>query len=137
VITDSSIEILDRVYFKTNKAVIEKRSYPLLDNVAAVIVAHTEVGRVRVEGHTDNRGRPRWNTTLSQSRAESVVDYLVRKGVPRARLEAKGFGPSAPIADNGTEEGRAKNRRVEFKLVGAKGTVQSRDSEVQHDTIGH
>jgi OmpA-OmpF porin, OOP family len=67
-----------------------------------------------IEGHTDNTGTPASNQTLSQARAKSVVEALVTGGISRDRLAAKGFGQDRPIADNRTDEGRAKNRRVEI-----------------------
>jgi outer membrane protein OmpA-like peptidoglycan-associated protein len=117
VITKDKLEILDSVYFKTNKAVIEKKSYPLLDNVAAVLIAHPEIVKVRVEGHTDSQGPDEKNLVLSQKRAQAVVDYLIKKGVPAERLEAVGFGETQPVGDNAFKEGRALNRRVVFKII--------------------
>jgi len=69
---------------------------------------------MRVEGHTDNVGRAAANQTLSQQRAEAVVAWLAARGIDAARLGAAGLGDSKPLADNGSEEGRAKNRRVEL-----------------------
>lgn len=126
-LTATRIEILDKVYFATAKAVIETRSYPLLENVAQVILAHPEVGKISVEGHTDDRGSVDYNTKLSQERADAVVAFLVSKGVPAERLQAKGFGPARPIESNKSERGRANNRRVEFNLVGtADSTIEKR-----------
>jgi outer membrane protein OmpA-like peptidoglycan-associated protein len=82
-----------------------------------VLKANPQIAKVRVEGHTDSVGSDETNLTLSQGRAESVMKYLTDKGVDASRLEAKGFGESKPLADNKTEEGRAKNRRVEFVIV--------------------
>ncbi|MCY1036470.1 OmpA family protein [Corallococcus sp. BB11-1] len=109
---------MESVFFENNQAVIQKRSNPVLDKVAAILVSHPEIAKIRVEGHTDNTGKADYNLDLSQRRAEAVVDYLVAKGVERGRLEAQGFGPNQPIADNAKADGRAKNRRVEFKIVG-------------------
>ena len=134
-ITADRIEILDRVYFKTAMAVIETRSYPLLENVAQVVLAHPEVGMVSVEGHTDDRGSAEYNTKLSQDRANSVVAFLVKKGVPAERLIGKGFGPTKPIESNKTERGRANNRRVEFNLLGAEGSIQKGANEAADDTM--
>ena len=111
------LEILEKVHFDTNKAVIQKRSFPLLDDVAAVLVAHPEIKRLRVEGHTDSTGRLRWNMVLSGRRAESVKRYLIKKGVATDRLIAVGRGPNEPIASNDTRTGRAANRRVEFNIL--------------------
>jgi outer membrane protein OmpA-like peptidoglycan-associated protein len=112
------IEILDKVYFATGKARIRAQSYRLLDNVAAVLAAHPEIAKVRVEGHTDDQGDDGENLRLSQERADAVRAYLVGKGkVDAARLEAAGYGETRPIKDNATDEGRAENRRVEFVIV--------------------
>ena len=73
--------------------------------------------KVRVEGHTDNQGKADYNTDLSDRRAKSVMAYLIVKGVEATRLDAKGFGPSKPIADNKMVKGRALNRRVDFVIV--------------------
>ena len=67
-----------------------------------------------VEGHTDSTGNPASNQTLSEARSQAIVDKLVESGIARERLSATGKGQSNPIADNSTDEGRAKNRRVEF-----------------------
>ncbi|MBN2362197.1 MAG: OmpA family protein [Deltaproteobacteria bacterium] len=118
VLKQEKIEILDKVYFAFNKAVIEKRSFKLLDNVAAVLKAHPEILKIRVEGHTDSTGDADYNRKLSQERADAVRAYLAQQGVEEARLEAAGYGPDKPIEDNKTKDGRAKNRRVEFNIVG-------------------
>lgn len=120
-IVGDKLEIIDIVYFKLNRAVIENRSNALLDDVARVIIAHPEVTKVRIEGHTDNQGNDAYNKDLSQRRAEAVKAYLVKKGIVSDRLEAVGFGEEQPKADNSTKEGRATNRRVEFTLTGAAG----------------
>jgi OmpA-OmpF porin, OOP family len=111
------IEIKEKVFFDTAKSTIQQRSYPLLDDVAAVMKAHPEVRRVVVEGHTDNTGAAAFNRKLSQARADAVRQYLVQKGVEADRLEAKGFGPDRPAQSNKTKAGREANRRVEF-IVG-------------------
>ena len=72
--------------------------------------------KVWVTGHTDSVGDREYNIRLSQQRADVVIEYLVGKGMDRARLTAIGFGYSQPVADNATEEGRAKNRRIEFRV---------------------
>ena len=113
-VTQSKLIIHDKVYFATDSADIEERSHALLDAIARVLEVHPEVEHIRVEGHTDNTGDPAYNVDLSQRRAAAVVAYLVSKGTAQERLEAKGMGPNAPIGENDTDEGRAKNRRVEF-----------------------
>src|SRR5690606_4058831 len=85
--------------------------------VAAVIAANPQLRRIEVAGHTDDRGGDALNLRLSQARAQAVVDHLVRKGIPKELLVAKGYGPSEPIDTNRTEAGRANNRRVEFRIL--------------------
>ncbi|WNG43632.1 OmpA family protein [Archangium minus] len=118
-IQTGKLEIKESVFFATGKAVIQPRSFKMLDQVAKVLQQHPEVDQMVIEGHTDNRGNAEANRKLSLARAEAVKGYLVRKGVEPSRLEAKGFGPDRPIVSNKTEKGRAANRRVEFIIVTA------------------
>jgi OmpA-OmpF porin, OOP family len=110
------IIILEQVQFDTAKATIKKESDPLLSQVASVMRDHPEIARVAVDGHTDSRGFERDNVNLSERRAIAVVGWLVEHGIDARRLEARGFGPRRPIADNKTDAGRQKNRRVEFLI---------------------
>lgn len=116
VVTEKKLELKEMVFFDTGKTTIKPESYSLLDEVAQTLKDHPEVKHVSIEGHTDNVGSSKTNTRLSKGRAEAVRAYLVKKGVPAATLDAKGYGPSKPIADNKTPEGREKNRRVEFMI---------------------
>ena len=116
-LTCDRIEITEAVYFDTNADTIQKRSYALLDQVSELLDQAEHVKRVRIEGHTDNRGKPQYNLDLSKRRAASVLRYLSDHGVEAARLESEGYGLEKPIADNKTEQGRAANRRVEFVVV--------------------
>ncbi len=118
------LEIQDKVYFDTDNAKIQKRSFKLLDQVAKVILEHPELEKVWIEGHTDERGNNEYNRDLSQRRAEAVREYLIQKGVAPQRLEAKGMGRSMPVAPNTTEQGRAANRRVEFLTTLREGAQQ-------------
>ncbi len=111
------LEILEKVQFAVGKAIIRPRSYPILNDVAALLKAHPELKRIRIEGHTDSTGSIQLNTRLSAARARSVRTYLIGKGVEPGRLRAAGFGPSVPIASNETVSGRALNRRVEFRIL--------------------
>lgn len=104
------------IEFETGKAVILKKSYPILDEVAQVFIDNKDY-IVEVQGHTDNVGNAEVNLNLSDKRAQAVRDYLIKKGVDASRLTAHGYGSSQPIADNTTKAGRAKNRRVEFKIT--------------------
>lgn len=117
VITKTQLQILDQVKFVSGSAKLSTASNRLLDNIARVLIAHPEIWKVRVEGHTDNVGKPEKNLKLSQDRAAAVVAYLAKKGVAPERLEAVGHGDTMPIEDNSTAKGRAQNRRVEFHII--------------------
>ncbi len=108
--------VLQNIFFETAKAVITPVSYPALDRVIEFMKKNPAI-KVEIDGHTDNVGSESYNLRLSQARAQAVVDYLVKHGISRDRLVAKGFGESQPVAPNDTPEGRAKNRRVEFKIL--------------------
>lgn len=112
------IELMDKVYFGYDSARIEPSSLPVLDEVAAVLLARPELGRVEIGGHTDADGPEGYNLHLSQLRVEAVRAYLISRGVPAERLVARGYGESAPIDTNLTERGRSHNRRVDFLLLG-------------------
>jgi outer membrane protein OmpA-like peptidoglycan-associated protein len=101
------------VHFATGKADILPESRPLINEIVTMLSKHSSL-RVGVEGHTDNTGSPATNKALSEARARSVVDAIVAAGISRGRLDPVGFGQDRPIADNRTEDGRAKNRRVEI-----------------------
>ncbi len=103
-----------RVLFDTNKATIKKEAASVLKNVANYLKKNRQ-WVIEIQGNTDNTGSLAWNMELSEKRAQSVKDFLVENGVAAARLTTKGFGPNEPIAANDTEEGRAMNRRVDFR----------------------
>ena len=105
------------VLFETGEARIQRQSYPVLDEVAKVLAEHPQVQPVQIEGHTDNVGSRRYNLDLSSRRARAVMDYLVKKGIDQKRLRAQGFGFDQPIGTNNTPLGRARNRRVEFRIL--------------------
>jgi outer membrane protein OmpA-like peptidoglycan-associated protein len=103
------------IEFETGSANIRSSSYKLLDEIfeSAVVAEGLKVG---IYGHTDNVGNDAVNTPLSEQRADAVKAYLLKKGLVDNRIEAKGFGSAKPIADNNTEAGRSRNRRVEIVL---------------------
>ncbi|HEY4187023.1 MAG TPA: OmpA family protein [Polyangia bacterium] len=108
--------VIQGINFKTNQSTILEGSYAILDQAVAVLKEFPDI-RLEVGGHTDSVGKADYNRDLSQRRADSVKLYLVGKGIDASRLTAVGYGLDRPIADNGTESGRSKNRRTEFKLL--------------------
>ena len=125
-VTEQENVILEQVQFKTGSAVILPASDDLLTQVATVFAEHTEIKKIEVQGHTDNRGGKQYNMKLSQRRAASVVKWLTTRGdVDRARLTSQGYGFDQPISDNDTPEGRQKNRRVQFKILERSSTQKS------------
>src|SRR5437016_3956065 len=106
-----------QIGFASGSAAIDARSAPLLDRLAQE--ARSCPGTLRIDGHTDPVGRSAFNRRLSQARAAAVRDALIARGVPAERLRARGFAARRPIADNTTESGRARNRRIEFHVVSA------------------
>ena len=113
----NKIVITDTILFYFNEARIKEESFPVLDAVKGVVLAHPEIVRLRVEGHTDSQGSDAYNQDLSERRALAVRQYLIDHGVESTRLLARGYGERYPIAPNGDETGRAKNRRVEFIVL--------------------
>ena len=117
VVVGDAIVILDKVFFATNKATILKKSYALLNAVAQTLQDNPQITLIEVQGHTDTDGDDASNLDLSSRRATSVASYLTAYGVDKARLTSKGFGEGTPLATNDTADGKAKNRRVEFKIL--------------------
>ena len=112
------IYIFGKVQFPTGSAQIDRRSRPLVDQIASALKNNPQVGNIRIEGHTDNIGGAEYNLKLSQERAEAVREALIRRGVDGNRLSTRGLGETHPIAPNRSPAGRAKNRRVEFIITG-------------------
>ena len=110
------IVIEEQVHFDVDRATIKAASAALLDEIAATLIDHPELVRVRIEGHTDSDGEALYNLRLSQERAESVVAALVERGVEADRLVPEGLGEARPIASNGDAIGKARNRRVELHI---------------------
>ena len=115
------IDIPEKIQFDTGKATLKKVSFKVLDHVAKVMTDRPGVKKVQIEGHTDSVGDAERNRVLSQARAQSVMEYLVKKGIAATRLVAKGYGPDKPIGPNETEVGREANRRVEFIILEQEG----------------
>ena len=103
-----------KIQFRTGSAAIRGESMSILEEIASV--ARQCPVTLQVDGHTDNVGSPSFNDRLSLQRADTVAQALEDRGIPRARLAPRGFGPQRPIADNRIPEGRAKNRRIEIRI---------------------
>ena len=117
-ISQGQIKILDQVKFKFGSAAIEtgKDSDEVLEAVQKVLQSHPEIKKIRIEGHTDNKGTAALNKKLSGDRAASVKGWLVKHGIAGDRMSTQGFGLEKPKDTNETEQGRTNNRRVEFHI---------------------
>jgi OOP family OmpA-OmpF porin len=113
------LSLRDAINFETGKDTILSKSDKILDSIAQILKANPDIPRVRVEGHTDNVGSAAYNKDLSQRRAQSVVNALVKRGIAAEKLLPVGYGFDRPVASNGDVLGRAKNRRVEFTILQA------------------
>ena len=116
-LTKDQIKVKGTIHFKKNGASLDPNSMQLLDEVIDLIARNPQIKRIRVEGHTDNTGKPEVNLQLSKDRAKSVMDYLVAHGVAESRLEAEGYGMTKSLVPNIGVRNKAKNRRVEFKIL--------------------
>ena len=118
LIAEWMIITLHGIYFDFDQATIGPESRPALEGAARILKENPGI-RVEIQGHTDSKGSDAYNLLLSERRAQSVVDYLVRNlGIDLSRLTAEGYGESKPVADNETDDGRAINRRVDFVILG-------------------
>jgi len=106
-------------FFDTNKATFRKEAQPELEKISARVRNVSSVEAVQITGYTDNTGAQDYNQKLSEARAATVKDFLVKNGVDSSKITILGKGQGSPIADNATKEGRAKNRRVEVMVKGA------------------
>ncbi len=121
-VSDSTWFDFDRLLFDTGKASLQPPSQEQLANIAAILKAYPQV-RIRIGGYTDNTGDPAANLRLSGERANNVMDELVRLGIDPVRMSARGYGEENPVADNSTEEGRQKNRRISLHVTAKKPTA--------------
>jgi len=116
-IRDNKIAINEKIQFEFDKATIMEASFGLMNEIADVIAKNPQIKQLRIEGYASSEGEAGHNKALSDARAKSVMKYLTGKGIPANTLVAMGFGIEKPIADNSTEDGREKNRRVEFVIL--------------------
>lgn len=114
---DTQIRLWENVQFVSGSAELSPASAKMLDEVAAILVAHPELLKIEVAGHTDSEGDDAMNQTLSEQRAVAVMNYLVGKGIVVERLGSAGYGETTPLQSNDSAEGREANRRVEFRIV--------------------
>jgi OOP family OmpA-OmpF porin len=117
VVKKDRLEIPGQIVFESGKAVLKPESEAGINQLKQYLDETPRVTKLRIEGHTDNVGSPEANELLSGQRALAIKAALVAKGIAKERLLAVGFGQSKPIADNATEEGKAKNRRTEFRIA--------------------
>jgi outer membrane protein OmpA-like peptidoglycan-associated protein len=116
-VRDNKIEIHEKIQFDLDKATIKPESFSLMDEIGSVITKNPQIKRIQIEGYASSEGDAGHNKKLSDDRAKSVMKYLTDHGTALTRLTAIGFGVDKPIADNSTEDGREKNRRVEFTIL--------------------
>ena len=117
-VQNNKIVINEKIQFDFDKATIRPESDSLMQEIIKVIKEAPHIKKIAIEGHTSSEGSDRHNLKLSDQRAKAVMDYLVKKGeLPATMFTAKGFGETKMIADESTEEGREKNRRVEFNII--------------------
>jgi OmpA-OmpF porin, OOP family len=114
--TEGTTAILQNIFFDVDKYDLKDKSLTELQKILRFLKDNPALN-VEISGHTDNSGSEPYNLQLSQKRAQSVFNYLVSNGIEAKRLIPKGYGPNRPLAENTTEEGRQKNRRIEFKLI--------------------
>jgi len=115
-IEEGSAIVLENVFFEFDKTALLPASFAELDKVALFMIDQN-ISLIEISGHTDSEGTDTYNQKLSEGRAESVVKYLISKGVSPERIRAEGYGETRPIESNSTEGGKAQNRRVEFTLI--------------------
>lgn len=116
LVTTRELKLRKQVHFQTDSAEILPDSMAILEELADVLKTRGEIKAVEIQGHTDNAGSPPYNLKLSESRAQAVVDTLVKSGVDPLRLEARGYGDTKPLVPNTTEANKAKNRRVQILI---------------------
>jgi len=117
VVQRGKLEILDKIYFETDKDIIMERSFALLDAIAATIKGHPEIALIEIQGHADERGDDEHNLDLTDRRAHSVMRALEDRGVELGRLRARGYGETKPVCTQHNEECWSKNRRSEFIIL--------------------
>ena len=117
IVQRGKLEILDKIYFETDKDIIMERSWPLIDAIAATIKGHPEIALIEIQGHADERGDDEHNLDLTDRRAHAVMRALEDRNVELGRLRARGYGETRPVCTQHNEDCWSKNRRVEFIIL--------------------
>jgi outer membrane protein OmpA-like peptidoglycan-associated protein len=110
------VQAREKIQFEKGSAKLAKISDAILDRVVNIVKESPNIKHIEIRGFTSSEGIVAKNKALSQARAEAVMGYLIAHGIPKEKLNAKGFGPDNPVAPNDTEENREKNRRVTFEV---------------------
>jgi outer membrane protein OmpA-like peptidoglycan-associated protein len=117
LIEENQIVILEKIYFETDSAEIQQRSYPIIDAVAATLIGNPQITMIEIQGHADERSSDEYNVRLTRDRAAAVLEALVQRGTDRRRMRSGGYGERCPIDPSHNEAAWEKNRRVEFKIL--------------------
>jgi OOP family OmpA-OmpF porin len=117
LIEENQIVILEKIYFETDSAEIQQRSYPIIDAVAATLIGNPQITMIEIQGHADERSSDEYNVRLTRDRAAAVLEALVQRGTDRRRMRSAGYGERCPIDASHNETAWEKNRRVEFKIL--------------------
>ena len=117
LIEENQIVILEKIYFETDSAEIQQRSYPIIDAVAATLIGNPQITMIEIQGHADERSTDEYNIRLTRDRAAAVLEAIVQRGVDRRRMRSGGYGERCPIDPAHNEPAWEKNRRVEFKIL--------------------
>lgn len=117
IIEDNQIMILEKIYFETDSAEIQRRSGPIVDAVAATLIGNPQITKIEIQGHADERGDDGYNLRLTSDRAAAVLDALMHRGVDPQRMRSAGYGERCPLQEGHDEAAWEKNRRVEFKIL--------------------
>jgi OmpA-OmpF porin, OOP family len=131
IVRRGKIEILDKIYFETDKADIKPVSFPLLDAIAATIKGNPQLQLIEIQGHADERSSDDYNLNLTEARSQSVRRALEERGVEPERLRARGYGESKPLCTQHNESCWSQNRRVEFIIIRRSDEIQLQGGEGQ------
>ncbi len=117
IIEENQILILEKIYFETDSAEIQQRSYPIIDAVAATLIGNPQITMIEIQGHADERSSDEYNVRLTRDRAAAVLEAINQRGVDRRRMRSAGYGERCPIDPAHNAAAWEKNRRVEFKIL--------------------